>query len=197
MANSKTVQSYVESVLTPAALADAKRRARGKGLDDVDADDAVQDAAVYLCIKLLARQDHSNPDGLFRSKTKYSALDIVRKRQEQLQSERSLSEWDSPASYREAETGEADGRPRLPEPLTAPDPYEELAEREEKAGQMADVWAVVREFPQKKQYVFEQCMLQERSQQEVAKEVGLAYGTVRNYVSWVEQTLRDRFQRER
>ena len=158
-----------------------------------DADDVKQQIALELWRNREAIPLHPNPIASVTLVAKGRTLDMLREHGKRLRKEVSLTRWDKRASTQDTETRSP--LTSLPEPLTAPDPYEAIAEREEKERMMADVWAVVGEFPPNKQYIFEQCMLQERSQKEVAEEIDLAYGTVRNYVSWIEKTLRDRFQR--
>jgi RNA polymerase sigma factor (sigma-70 family) len=157
-----------------------------------DADDAIQQIALELWRKLNIILLHENPAAYIASIVRYRMLDMLKENGRRLREEVSLTRWDDGASTED--TGEdASHLTSMPEPLIVPDRSTELVGAKQC---LAKVEAVVSEFSQEWQYIFEQCMLHERSEKEVAKEIGLAYGTVRNYVRDIRQALRARCQPE-
>jgi DNA-directed RNA polymerase specialized sigma24 family protein len=126
-----------------------KRAARPFGFEH--ADDAAQRIVLELWQKRDAISEHANPEAYVASIIGFRKLDILEENGRRLREEVSLTRWDERASTQDTETGSF--LTSLPEPLTAPDPYEAIAEREEKERMMADVRAVVGEFPPNKQYM--------------------------------------------
>jgi len=119
-------------------------------------------------------------------------LDILKENGRRLRQEVSLTQWDERASA-EGTDETASCFTRLPRQLTTPDRSIELTEARRP---LAQIETVMSEFSEQWQRIFEQCLLLQRPEKEVAEEMQLAHGTVRNYIRQIRRELRKRCRRQ-
>jgi RNA polymerase sigma factor (sigma-70 family) len=167
------------------------RKARRLGLDAADADDAVQEVGLHVLLQRFDTvRDHATPEALLVSHVGYRCLDKHKEHRRRVQREESLTQWDEPASAKNTED-RVSHLTRTPELLTVPHPVERVIELEGAKQQVAKVAAVVRGFSLRRRRIFGLCIVRKRPRREVAKKLGISYGTLRNEVVEINKLLRE------
>jgi RNA polymerase sigma factor (sigma-70 family) len=161
-------------------------------IDPSDADDLRQQIAIELRRKRHHLESHPNPAAFIAKVARCRILDFLKKTTCRLHRDVSLTEWDSPENDQGDESGSAGFR-RVPEPLTSPGPEAWLLEQEERKQmrqQLRAIGAAVCGFSKRRRYIFVHCLVRERHQRDIANELGMSYGAVRNAVRDIRTELR-------
>jgi RNA polymerase sigma factor (sigma-70 family) len=165
------------------------RKARRSGLDAADADDAIQEVGLHVLLERFGDvHAKPNPPAFLVSHVGYRCLDRHREHTQRVQREVSLTRWDEGANAQDDED-RVSHRERTPAPLTVPHPVERHMELEEARERVAKVAAVVRGLSPKRRRIFGLCIVCKRPYMEVAKELGIAYSTVRTEVWKIKKLL--------
>jgi len=168
------------------------RMARAYGLSPSAANDLAQEFVKELHRKRDVLKSHPKPVAFVAKVAKCRILDFLKKMTSRLHREDSLTEWDGLESDQDDTSGSTTLR-RVPEPLTSPGPEASFLEQEERKQmrqQLLAVGAAVRGFSKRRQYIFVHCLVRERHQRDVANELGMSYGAVRNAVGDIRRELR-------
>lgn len=167
------------------------RRARERGLDHADADDLAQDYMEELLRKRETLRSHPTPEAFIGAVRTFRIRDFLNGTTSLLHREVSLTTWEQSTSDRSAGLGNA-GLPDIPEPLTSVALEAWLLEQREKKEakrQLRAVAAAVRGFPQRWRCITHG-LVRKRSQKDMARELGMSYGALRNAVCEIRKRLR-------